>query len=76
MEQPTLILSFCVLLLLPVACEVSSRKESVKIMEINLTTLPSTGDYSSCVSNESERTVEGVAEAQLPTELGEFRLIG
>ena len=28
------------------------------------------------VSYESERTVERVAEAQLPTEMGEFRLIG
>lgn len=71
-----MILVFWSMPLLPVGREVFSRKESVNIMEINLATPPSTGDYSSCVSNESERTVERVAEAQLPTELGEFRLIG
>lgn len=45
-------------------------------MEINLTTPTSTAGDLPFVSYESERTVERVAEARLPTEMGEFRLIG
>jgi 3,4-dihydroxy 2-butanone 4-phosphate synthase/GTP cyclohydrolase II len=45
-------------------------------MEINLTNLTSTARHLGSVSYYSERTVERVAEARLPTEFGEFRLIG
>jgi len=45
-------------------------------MEIDLTTPTSASRVLSVGSYGSERTVERVAEARLPTELGEFRLIG
>jgi hypothetical protein len=45
-------------------------------MEINLTTPTTVTRKLPFVSYLPERTVERVAEARLPTELGEFRLIG
>lgn len=45
-------------------------------MEINLTTPTSTGGDLPFISYGSDRTVERVAEARLPTEMGEFCLIG
>ncbi len=45
-------------------------------MEINLTAPTSATTALPFVSHGPERTVERVAEARLPTEMGEFRLIG
>ena len=45
-------------------------------MEINLTTPTSPAGDLPFVSYESDRTIQRVAEARLPTEMGEFRLIG
>lgn len=45
-------------------------------MELNSTTSTSMGRVLPVISHHGERTVERVAEARLPTEMGEFRLIG
>lgn len=45
-------------------------------MEINLTAPTSPAGHLPFVSYESDRTIERVAQARLPTEMGEFRLIG
>lgn len=45
-------------------------------MKLNSSTFTNIGRVSPFISIDGERTVERVAEARLPTEMGEFRLIG